>query len=101
MNRRFFLSSCTVGAVSGLAGCSTLSSFGSKNEQNPLMGENIIFERYDYNELENGDLPQKGGKNYGVSELENLPNIITRDDNGERALHPVATARHLLSLSVS
>jgi len=62
------------------------------------MSDDIIFESYEYTKLKTEDLPQKGGESYRVSELENLPNVITRDDNGERALHPVATARHLLSL---
>lgn len=92
MDRRTFIGSLAASSSALFAGCSTPTS--SAGEENRLMDENIVATSYDYNELEYENLPQQGSPDYEVSELEDLPNVSTY----EGGLHPVSTARKLLSL---
>jgi hypothetical protein len=93
MDRRTFVRSLAVSSSALFAGCSTPISLSGG--ENPLMAEDIVTTTYDYNELEYGNLPQQGSPDYEVSELDDLPNVSTWSNGG---LHPVSTARKLLSL---
>lgn len=107
MKRRTFITSLTISTSSVLAGCSQVVPSVSENK-NKLMDEEIISESYDYNMLERKNLPQVGGRNYEVNQLENLPDVVTLKQleslsylitqENKNALHPVGTARRLLSL---